>query len=134
MCNTLYTYLRIPLEQPPVHRKPPLAELEIIVLHVQSGEARILLHCGHHVPEADAGLRPTTGEVGCCLQKMHYEPESLFIRKRFSKGMAYLLRTAQASVMNTSFLVPGRVQVLTIVFSALATSSITLGPTVMLVR
>ena len=134
MCNTLYTYLRVPLEQPPVHGKPLLAEQEIIVLHVQGGEARVLLHCGHHVPEADAGIRPTTGEVGCCLQEMPYEPGIVFIRKKFSKGMAYLLRTAQASVINTSFLVPGRVQVLTIVFNALATSSITLGPTVMLVR
>ena len=67
-------------------------------------------------------------------QEMPYEPGIVIIEKKFSKGMAYLLRTAQASGMNTSFLVPGRVQVLTIVFKALATSSITLGPTVMLVR
>ena len=74
------------------------------------------------------------GEVGCCLQEMPYKPGIMFIRKRFSKGVAYLLRTAQASGMNTSFLVPGRVQVLMIVFKAFPTSSITLGPTVMLLR
>ena len=60
--------------------------------------------------------------------------ESCSLGRSSAKRWPYLLRTAQASGMNTSFLVPGRVQVLTIVFKALATSSITLGPTVMLVR
>ena len=57
------------------------------------------------------------------------------LSRRCSTGWCpYLLRTLQLSGRNTSFFVPGFVQVLIVIFSSFPISSITLGPTVLLVR
>ena len=87
MCSTLYAYLRVSFEQPPVHGEPLLAEHGIISRHVQGREAGVLHHCGCCVLVTDAGLCPLMGKPGSGLQKMPHKPELMVIIRRFGEGL-----------------------------------------------